>query len=476
MKERILSIIKKKCMAEDGDTILLGVSGGIDSLCLLDIFHESGCQLVVGHLDHGLRAESGDEAAEVERVVSSKQIEFLSEKVDVLAFAESRKLSIEEAARILRYRFLFRSAEDIQANAVAVGHNADDQVETILMHLLRGSGIAGLRGMNFHSLPNEWSRSIPLIRPLLSTWREEIEAFMVERSYVPIMDASNQDHSFYRNRLRHDLIPYLEDYNPRIRKLLWQTGITLQGDYEILVEQIETAWDSCLVEQGQDYIAFSLEKMRRLTDGLIRHLVRKAFFMLRPNFRDITFESLDLAPDFIRNPPATGQSDVIGNLRFQMEGDLLWFADWDASLPVTGAPQYGVDSTASLDVPGRITLHGGWTLTAEIISNRTEVLSSITANEDMYQAWIDLDSLTLPLTLRTRCKGDRIKPHGMAGRSMKLADLMVNKKIPRRLRSGWPIIVSENEVVWVPGHTLAEPYLVKSNTEKILHLSVILGE
>ncbi len=161
---------------------------------------------------------SSADAQYVGEIAASMQIPFYTSREDIGAYADRHMLSIEEAARVVRYRFLFEQATRCQAQAVAVGHTADDQVETILMHLLRGSGIAGLKGMVAYSLPNPWSREIPLIRPLLATWRQEIETYLRSTALQPLQDASNRDTRFFRNRLRHELVPFLEQYNPNLRQ------------------------------------------------------------------------------------------------------------------------------------------------------------------------------------------------------------------------------------------------------------------
>ena len=171
--------------------MLLGVSGGPDSLCLLDIMRQLRYRLVVAHFDHGLRPESASEREKIEKLAADNHLLFVSQRADVSSYASENHLSIEEAARTLRYRFLFDQAEKAGACAVAVGHTADDQIETVLMHLLRGTGITGLGGMAYRTQPNVWSTMIPLVRPLLGTWREDISLYLWEHQLEPSFDPSN---------------------------------------------------------------------------------------------------------------------------------------------------------------------------------------------------------------------------------------------------------------------------------------------
>ena len=234
MLDRFPTTLQSECHLEQDLLLLVGVSGGPDSLCLLDVLRRLDYRLVVAHLDHGLRPESADEALAVQRLAESLGAACVVERQDVSAFAEMHGISLEEAARSVRYRFLFEQARLYEAQAVAVGHTADDQVETVLMHLLRGAGLSGLRGMAYRSLPNTWSQDIPLVRPLLGTWREEVLAYCHANALQPHLDSSNLDIRFYRNRLRHDLIPYLKNYNPRVHEVLWRTARVLSDDYAVL--------------------------------------------------------------------------------------------------------------------------------------------------------------------------------------------------------------------------------------------------
>jgi tRNA(Ile)-lysidine synthase len=194
--EQFVSALKEKCLLDPGLPVLVGVSGGPDSLCMLDMLHQLGYPVIVAHLDHSLRAESAQEAEQLRQLAQSIGLTFVLERNDVDSYATSHSLSIEEAAREARYQFLFEQARQHQAQAVAVGHTANDQVETVLMHLLRGSGLPGLRGMSYRSLPNPWSKNIPLVRPLLGVWREEILAHLEQNGLVPTLDASNLDTRF----------------------------------------------------------------------------------------------------------------------------------------------------------------------------------------------------------------------------------------------------------------------------------------
>ena len=473
MLSEVRNLLNKRCRVLATDRLVVGVSGGPDSLCLLDVLHRLGVPVVVAHLNHGLRAEAGADARRVQAMAASRGLPFELEEQDVGRYADHHGLSIEEAARTLRYGFLFAQAVEYKAQAVAVGHSADDQVETVLMHMLRGAGLGGLKGMQFRAVPNAWSQTIPLVRPLLGIWREDILGYLSDRALDPLLDRTNLDITIFRNRLRHELIPYLEGYNPAIRQLLWRMAEVLSGDYEVLEAATEAAWRDCMQVENSGYVALDLEALKRKSTGLQRHVIRRAISALRPGLRDIDFESIARALDFLQEPPQSRQQDLIAGLRLLLEGDRIWVATWEADLPGGSWPQLPDDSTRSLEVPGEAFLQAGWCLKAEEVEDGTAMREEALTNADPYQAWLDAEKLPDSLVVRPRRPGDRFQPLGMQGHSIKLADFMVNAKLPRRARNLWPIICAGEEIVWVPGFQIAHAYRLTAGTSRVIHLSVV---
>ena len=235
MIENIKHILTAKCKIRPEIPLIVAVSGGPDSLSLLDILHRLEYRLIIAHFDHSLRPDSGSEAEIVRGIASQMDLQFIYGKEDVRRYSDQNKLSIEEAARHTRYKFLIQQSKSFGAQAVAVGHTSDDQVETILMHFLRGSGLDGLRGMPYRSLPNAWSERIPIIRPILELSRKQIIAYNESRNLTPTTDHSNLDTTFFRNRLRYELIPNLERYNPQIKRSILRMANTIQEDYWIIL-------------------------------------------------------------------------------------------------------------------------------------------------------------------------------------------------------------------------------------------------
>lgn len=476
--EQIALILQQDCQIAPGAPVVVGVSGGPDSLCLLDSLARLGYAAHAAHFDHHLRPESGQDAEVVRRVAQGLGLPFILGGGDVAAEARDKHLSIEEAARYLRYHFLFETARRLGAQAVAVGHTADDQVETVLMHLLRGSGLAGLTGMPFRALLPVFDERLPVLRPLLAVWRAETVAYCQERDLPFVNDASNQDQAFFRNRLRHELLPLLAVYNPQVKTVLWRMSQVLAGDESLLAQAEQSAWDDCLERTQPGAVLFWLARLREYPLPMQRRLLRRAVGLLRPALRDVDFDAVQRAAEFVRAPARSGQMDLLQGLDMLIEpgpqGERLLLVDrlWGAALPEPGWLQMGLD-VVCLPVPGALEIAPGCWLKAEALDRPAEV----PFNGSPWEAWLDADALqqaagALDLRVRRACPGDRFQPLGMGSGSMKLSDFWINSKLPRRARAAWPVLCCGEQIVWVPGFRQAQPFRITHETRQVIHLTV----
>ena len=453
------SPLQKNILASDVP-IIVGVSGGADSLCLLGFLYEKGYSLIVAHFDHQLRPESGEGVKFVESIAKIFNLPFVSESDDVAAYAKKHKQTIEEAARNLRYRFLFSQARKHKAQALAVGHTADDQVETVLMHFLRGAGLSGLKGMDARVILPTFDAEIPLIRPILNLWRADTVAYCAAHDLHPHEDPSNASDEFFRNRLRHNLIPKLEKYNPRFREILQRTSHALSGDHALLAELIHSTWQQITLKENPNYISFDLLAFAKLSPALIRNLIKEAVGRLRPGQIDISFSTLDRAARFISLPDSAQRIDLASGVLLFRETDYLYFVDGEENLPLDSFPQVGKESL-SLKLPCEINLGAGWVLKGKI----TETASML-KNADPFQVTFDADLFGENLVLRPRRTGEKFHPFGMDGKSMKLSDFLINAKLPRRARDGYPLLCADDETIWVPGFRLAHCVRVTESTRR----------
>jgi tRNA(Ile)-lysidine synthase len=460
--------------------VVIGVSGGPDSLCLLELAHQiPSLKIIVAHLNHRLRPEANHEAELVGRVAEQMQIPFMGEAADVRGYADEEKLSLEEAARILRYRFLFSLARTKGADAVAVGHTADDQVETILMHFLRGAGLAGLRGMATRTILTEFDPAIPLLRPILHLWRSETETYCREHKLQPVYDPSNNDETYFRNRLRHSLIPELEKYNPRFKDTLLRSAEALGGDYESVSETVQSIWPKVVLKEEADHITFLASALEELPAGLRRNIIRQAMDLLRPSMRNLDFDTLERASLFVETnhqsiPPdqMQRQVDLSGGLRLYREGEAIYLAALEADLPTANWPV--IDKVHELPVNGQVRLNENFVLSANEVD--AELARSVAyENGDPFIAWVDADRMGNSLMVRAKRPGDVFSPLGMNRQTVKLREFYINVKIPRRARNGWPLVCAEEQIVWVPGFRLAHPFRINEKTKRVVKLTLQAG-
>jgi tRNA(Ile)-lysidine synthase len=471
MAEDIETILRDECGLVKGRPIIVGVSGGPDSLCLLDVLRQAGYLVIVAHFDHQLRLESGEDARMVEQTASRLMLGCHIDGADVRAHAEQESLSLEEAARNLRYRFLFKLARERNAQAVAVGHTADDQVETILMHFIRGSALNGLKGMSYRSIIKIFDPQIPIVRPLLNMWREETVVYCAANGLRPHYDSSNDSIDFQRNRIRHLLIPNLETYNSKFREAILRMSQSLKGDYVLLMDVLEAAWQETVTEADQHSVTFDAGLLSRQSVGLQRSLVKHAMQSLSPGV-DVTYSILERAVGVINNSAHPARVDLKGGLRMFREADHLYICTLKAELPFNLWPQLTGSTTMPITIPGQVELAGGWRFNCESWGLQLLAREQAERNEDPFQVWLDAKNLTGPLKLRIRRPGDQFAPFGLEGHTQKLSDFMVNVKMPQRARGNWPLLCSGDEIIWVPGYRPAHAHRLTESTRSVLYFSI----
>ena len=386
MLDRISIILQQECKLHANNLLVVGVSGGPDSLCLVHVLHALGYPLLAACVNHGLRPQADAEVELVARFARQLGIDFFTTKLDVGSSAFDHSLAIEEASRTLRSRYLLEQAQRAQANAVLVGHSADDQVETILMHLLRGSGLAGLRGMQYRTIPNPWSEHLPLIRPFLSTWRDDILKYLAEQELIPASDHSNLDTTYFRNRLRYDLLPLLEVYHPGFRRSLLRMGRILKDDYEVLQQLANQAWQKILVQQGQGYLAFDLPGFLSYPLAIRRYVLRKAIAHHLPGLRDIDFDCIERAIALLEDEKLYARTDLMAGLRLVRDGQVFWLAGPHAHLPAPDDPAIPAGSELTLNIPAQIHLHRDWILQASWVSDPASAIEQAASHSDSFQA------------------------------------------------------------------------------------------
>lgn len=490
--QKVISFCQKNALLAEGDKVVVGVSGGPDSLCLLHVMVNLRDQFklplpIIAHLNHQLRgvASQADEHF-VQAIAQSWRLPIFVERQDVRLLVAQRKQSIEETARQARYAFLRRVARETQANKVAVGHNADDQVETVLMHFLRGAGLAGLRGIlpeidlaRVLLYPDDpagsnypETTSAKLIRPLLEITRSEIEAYCQENKLEPRQDDSNQDVTFFRNRLRHELIPQLETYNPNIRQVLQRTAKVITADVEILEHELAEVWPSITRSESAQKIEFDRQAWLLLPVALQRAALRQAIQRLQSGLRDLGFDHIENAIEVIEKRETGARVTLPHNLVLTLNYQTISITSADPALLLQDlkGPYLHKNETLALEIPGVTSIPDtDWQLKAELLPPNTLELPKM---KDFYRWELYLDSRLIGhrAILRTRRPGDRFCPWGMGGHRKKINEFMIDEKIPASWRDHIPLLVSNNQILWVCGYRTAEQTRLNASVQHRLHL------
>ncbi len=473
MTEPFEAILETECGLVKDRAVIVGVSGGPDSLCLMDVLRQAGYPVIVAYFDHQLRNDSLLDARMVERTAARLMLTCVIDGADVRSHADEHKLSIEEAARSLRYRFLFRLARRHSAQAVAVGHTADDQVETVLMHFLRGSGIAGLKGMSYRSIIQAFDSDIPVVRPLLDMWREDTLVYCAVHGMRPHYDSSNDSLNFQRNRIRHLLIPSLETYNPKFREAILRMSLSLKSDYTFVMETLEKAWGETVLAVEKGCVTFDAGVLSHYPLGLQRSLIKHAMQTLDPGV-DVTFSVLERGARLIDSNSPSASVELKAGMRMFREAGCIYVCAQNAVLPFDLWPQMPAEAgKLNITLPGQVALAGGWKMACERWRLPTLAREQAERNEDQFQVWLDADELPDDLELRARRPGDQFSPLGMGGHSQKLSDFLVNEKMPQRARTRWPLLCAGDEIVWVPGYRPAHRHRLKDTTKRVVYFSMM---
>ena len=454
----------------NGSILVVGISGGPDSSallhCLSRLSQKHSLKLHAAHLNHDFRGEEAEEDAKAAAALaSSLGIPSTVEQRDVTEHQRQRRISsFEQAARELRYSFLAEVAEEVGASAVAVGHTSDDLAETVLLHILRGTGIQGLRGMSERSpwpFPGEDS-GLSLFRPLLTVTRAETESYCRELGYQYREDTGNLLHRFTRNRVRHNLMPLLRsEYNPQVRESLVRLSRTAALESEYLAAEVERVWPQA-AEEKEGGVVFDRAALAALHPAMQKLLFRKAYSRLTGDTRRLGERHLEAMAELAQSAKSGRSVDLPKGLRFGRAYDSLRLSSLaDAACPFPDLP-----GTYRLDVPSSdagqaVQQVGPWRVTL-----RLETSSVPDEGEEPesnpWTAHFDPGALEPPLEVRTRRPGDRIQPLGMGGEK-KLKDLFSDAHVPREWRDRVPLLVARRGIAWVVGYRIADWARVKES-------------
>lgn len=454
---KIRETIKRYSLLDPGNRVVVAVSGGPDSVCLLGVLHslakDLDLTLHVAHLDHMFRGkESADEALFVEGLAKKFNIAATIEKIDVPAFCRERGLSAQAGAREVRYGFLSNVAETVGAARIATGHTAADQAETFLMRLVRGAGVSGLS-----AIPPKRGN---IIRPLIEATREDVLGYLKSAGLEYATDPSNAKPVYTRNRMRSDVLPVLREFNPRIVETLAAEASLLRDEDEAIEAHL-TQMMKGMLDQQEGIIAIKRAEFNALPAAFRRRMFRLAAGLIDVDSPALSRVQVDEALGFIAGSQTGRAMRLPQGLRVEREYErfnlskALEAENFSHALTVPGTttiPELGIEIESIL-------LDGGSARETEDKNYR-------------WQALFDYDKIRPLLTLRNRRTGDRFCPAGMGGRSKKLQDYLVDEKVPRRKRDAVPLLCSGEDILWVVGLRTDERFLPQADAKRVLVIRV----
>jgi len=466
-------------MLKPGDAVLVGVSGGPDSVALLYVLvrlaERWSFSIGVAHLNHGLRGDASDGDAQfVAELADTLHLPCHSARREVAAYRRIRKLSPEEAARNARYEFFEDTAVRHGYNKIALGHHADDSAELVLMYLLRGSGSAGITGIP----PVRDGR---YVRPMSKVSRKQLIAFLEKNGIGYRIDASNADLRFTRNRIRHRLIPVLRhDYNPRISQTLNRLADILRAEEKWLEPIIREMYERCRLKESEDHVVLSVPELEKIGLAPRRRIIRMAILGVKGDLRRIGLTHIDrLAVEIIEDAsPRTRTIHLPDQIRvYRVEAELCIARE---SLPLRRMPLSPSPPAFNYQVPAAPNPQKPIELRIVEIDGRLR-FSVVSANsaEDWGKAcpaiaFFDMATIRFPLTVRNFKPGDRFTPLGCPG-TQKLKAFFINNKIPVALRRRCPILLSEGKIIWVVGHRIAEDTKVTVSSKNLLKVQILFA-
>ncbi len=451
-------------MFSSGDRILVAVSGGQDSVVMLHLLNQLKLEvedftIAIAHLNHLARGEdSHNDAGFVRKLGEQLGLETFVEEIDVSALCRKGDSSFQETARNVRYDFLNRTLGEWNGNIISLGHNADDQAETMLINLLRGSGLLGLTG-----IPSKRGR---LIRPLHECFRNEIEEYSKHHNLEFCTDGTNHEKNYLRNRVRLELLPILERYNPKIKSSLNETSRLLRDDENYLEGQVEQIFALARIDLGElEQFALKVDIIRSQHPAMQKRLVRHAISGVKGDLRSISARHVSDILQLISYSKGSKELHLPGGLTAFYAGGILSFCK--NFLPKDGilSNEEGESLLTNIDIPGCINFENiGLRITAKLVTNHFKSQYSNRPN----RAYLDYDKTGAQIRVRFFRPGDRFVPLGMKG-SKKLKSFFIDEKVPQNERKLVPILTSQDDdIIWVYEKRIAENYRVTDKTRRVL--------
>jgi tRNA(Ile)-lysidine synthase len=456
-EKEVFHTIQKYQMLEPGDKVLIGFSGGPDSMALLTVLYHIkkifGIRLSAVHINHQLRAKAALKDEKFCLTICKKMgVPIKVCRVDVKKYALKHKLSVEEAARILRYQELIKLARQKKCQKIALGHNANDNTETVIMNLIRGTGLAGLSGIP--------PKRKAIIRPLIEQSRDEIIKYLHDQGVQYCDDLTNMELGYRRNYIRHKVVPMLQDINPNLIKTVNRTSEILRDMHNNLAVMVAAARKDILLKpktqkkftdryliDTRKFLSYNVLIRREIIKTMLPRLDFDAVNKVMTLIQKPAGKSVDLTKDYV----AWKEYDkmVIGRKEQQINtSNHIWPIDIDKAIKISEL-----------------------NLTLLAKEHRSQTKSDTHKSKNEISTRFDKSAITLPLFIRLRKPGDRFIP--CKGKETKLKDVLINDKIPVRARNQVPLLCDQHNILWIIGSRRSNIGLINSKTKEIIEVKVL---
>lgn len=468
LEEKIFQTIKKFDMLSFNDRVLIGVSGGPDSVTLLNVLlsfkKRYNLSFFIAHLDHMLRGEESDEDVNfVKNLAQELDLPCEIKSCNLTKIARKEHLTLEEAARKYRYKFYLETAKKFKANKIALGHNADDQAETVLMRFLRGSGLEGLMG-----IPPVRGK---IIRPLIECSRAEIEEYCKENKIGYRVDSSNKEVVYFRNKIRLELLPLLaKGYNKNIKDAMLRLRSIISEVSAYLNQETVLLFKEVARRESPEMVIIDLKKFTSLPPALKRRIIRKSIEAVKGNLYSISFRH---------------NNEILKLTEYQLGEKEIYLPDnliakkiynkimiYKKRISKEQTEEISTPWEHDVLIPGRTEIQSLGIKIEIIILDSVDIKSSLyftrKKSKGEFAEFIDYNKVTPPLKLRNRRSGDKFYPLKMKGLK-KVKDFFIDNKIPKSHRDLIPILVdNEDQIIWIMGMRLDDRVKINSDTKKVL--------
>ena len=451
--------IKRENLIEKNDKILIALSGGPDSICLLDIMiklkDEYNLTLYAAHLNHRIRGiDAQEDSLFCQKICKKNNVTFFVKNIDIPELAVQQSRGVEEVARDVRYDMFFDIKNKLGINKIAVAHNLDDQAETMLMKMFRGSGIQGLRGIDY-------KRKDGIIRPLLDIYKSQINEYCDVNNLNPRIDKTNFESDYSRNKVRLDLIPYIENnYCENIKQILSRTANVIRDDYNYIEKVSKEHYELLVKNKSADEIILDLPLLKNTDTAIQKRVIRLAILDIMGNLYNI--ENVHIVDSLSLLEKSDGKIiNLPKNLKAYIKNE-------DYIITTKNQENEEITYECKIEINGKTVVNEiGLTVTTSVLPAK----DSLALPVSKYIKVFDYDKIVGSLYVRSRKIGDKLSPIGLTG-TKKIKDILINKKIPADTKYMFPIISDDEQILWLLGYRISENYKIDDNTQRVIRIQL----